>query len=144
MVQGRAALADTLRRRPLEFASRLGAARRTLTSFTRVVELDRKRETVGKLASLLSERAGRGQERRRADLSRVVGRLEALSPLAVLARGYAVAYADGSRVPLTSAKDVAIGGKIRIRLHEGELKAVVREGGRPADLGPLFDETPGE
>ena len=156
VVQGRAALADTLRRRPLEFASRLGAARRTLTSFTRVVELDRKRETVGKLASLLSERAGRGQERRRADLSRVVGRLEALSPLAVLARGYAVAYADGSRVPLTSAKDVAIGGKIRIRLHEGELKAVVREGGSSAEARsakvepalsselPLFGAKPSE
>jgi exodeoxyribonuclease VII large subunit len=138
VVQDRAALADALRRRPLEFASRLGAARRTLTSFTRVVELDRKREAVGRMASLLSERARRAQERRRAYLSRVAGRLEVLSPLAVLARGYAVAYADGSQAPLTSAKDVAVGGKIRVRLHEGELKAVVREGGRPADFGPLF------
>ena len=144
VVQGRAALADRLRRRPLEFAARLGAARRTLASFARVVELDRKREAAGKLGSLLLERARRGLERRRASLSRVTGRLDALSPLSVLARGYAVAYAEGSRAPLTSARDVAIGGKIRVRLHEGELKAVVREGGRPADLGPLFGEKPGE
>ena len=83
-------------------------------------------------------------------------RLEALSPLAVLARGYAVAYADGSRAPLTAAKDVAIGGKIRVRLHEGELKAVVREGGSSAEAHsakvepalsselPLFGAKPSE
>jgi len=63
---------------------------------------------------------------------------EALSPLAVLSRGYAVAYRPGTRVPLTDASKVEIGERIRVRLHQGELGAVVRDGGRIPVMGPLF------
>ena len=137
--QGRDALVEALERRPVEFAARLSAAWRTLESFARVAELSRKRETVGRLRSLLAERSGRSFERRRARLSDAAGRLELLSPLSVLARGYAVAYREGSAAPLLSASAVRIGERIRVRLHEGELRAVVREGGRASDPGPLFD-----
>jgi exodeoxyribonuclease VII large subunit len=125
--QGRDALVEALERRPVEFAARLSAGRRTLESFARVAELSRKRETVGRLRSLLAERSGRSFERRRARLSDAAGRLELLSPLSVLARGYAVAYREGSAAPLLSASAVRIGERIRVRLHEGELRAVVSQ-----------------
>jgi exodeoxyribonuclease VII large subunit len=140
LAQGGAALVSALERRPTEFAARLAAARRILEDFPRLAELARKRETSLRAAALLTERVARSLERRRARLADAARRLELVSPLAVLARGYAVAYPEGSASPLLSAKDVAIGERIRVRLHEGELKAVVREGGRQPDLGPLFGE----
>jgi exonuclease VII large subunit len=90
-------------------------------------------------------------ERRRERLSQDAAKLEILSPLAVLARGYAVAFREGARAPLLSASDVRPGERIRVRLHEGELKAVVGDRtspGKPkparparteADALPLFD-----
>jgi len=56
----------------------------------------------------------------------------------VLSRGYAVAFCEGSATPITRAQQVVVGERIRVRLHEGELGAVVRSGGRLAGAGPLF------
>ncbi|MGH9400463.1 MAG: exodeoxyribonuclease VII large subunit [Thermoanaerobaculia bacterium] len=123
--QGRDALVEALGRRPVEFATRLAAARRRLEGFSRLVGLAHKRESSGRLRSLLAERSGRNLERKRARLADLSGRLELVSPLAVLARGYAVAYREGSASPLLSASTVRPGERIRVRLHEGELKAVV-------------------
>jgi exodeoxyribonuclease VII large subunit len=138
--QSRDALVTRLRRRPAEYGARIAAARRLLEDFSRVAELPRRRDRLHNLRSLLSERAKRRLERRRSRLQESARRLEALSPLAVLARGYAVAYRAGSKSPMTSASDVAIGERIRVRLHEGELGAVVREGGRVSGAGPLFED----
>jgi exodeoxyribonuclease VII large subunit len=140
--QGRGALVAALERRPVEFAARLLAARRALGGFIRLAEFGRKRESVSRLRALLAERARRSLEKRRALLAATAGRLELLSPLSVLARGYAVAYREGSTTPLLSAGSVRLGERIRIRLHEGELKAVIRAGGRTAELGPLFEGNP--
>ena len=87
---------------------------------------------------MLGERFGRGSERRRTRLSGCAARLQGLSPLAVLARGYAVAYREGAARPLLSAAEVEDGAKIRVRLSSGELSALVRGGGRIFDPGPLF------
>ena len=57
----------------------------------------------------------------------LVGRLENLSPLAVLARGYAVCWnADRSAI-ISSASAVRAGDRVRVTLHEGELRCEVRE-----------------
>ena len=85
-------------------------------------------------------------ERRRERLSQDAAKLEILSPLAILARGYAVAFREGSRAPLLSASEVKPGERIRVRLHEGELKAVVGERGSPdtaAKKKPARPETSG-
>jgi exodeoxyribonuclease VII large subunit len=59
-----------------------------------------------------------------ARLNRASARLEALSPLAVLSRGYALIYAaDGTL--LRSAADTAAGQKIHARLGKGTLEAQV-------------------
>jgi exodeoxyribonuclease VII large subunit len=138
VLQSRDALATRLRRRPAEYGARIAAARRLLEDFSRVAELPRRHDRVGNLRSLLTEKTARRLERRRQRLGECARRLEALSPLAVLSRGYAVAYRPGTRVPLTDAAKVEIGERIRVRLHQGELGAVVRDGGKVPVMGPLF------
>jgi len=53
-------------------------------------------------------------------------RLEALSPLAVLARGYAIATRAGEKKPLTDSKQVGEGEMVDVRLHRGRLSCEVR------------------
>ncbi len=147
--QGRGALLSALERRPEAFAARVAAARKALARFARVAELPRRRDRIARLKGSLEERMGRFVERRRERLSQDAAKLEILSPLAVLARGYAVAFREGARAPLLSASEVRPGERIRVRLHEGELKAIVGERisfaakreRRPerAEALPLFD-----
>jgi exodeoxyribonuclease VII large subunit len=68
------------------------------------------------------------RQRHRADVQwrEQVARLEALSPLAVLGRGYAVAWnADRTRV-LRDAADVGPGDRVRVTLAKGEIDCDVR------------------
>jgi exodeoxyribonuclease VII large subunit len=136
--QSRDTLLVALRRRPAEYAARVAAARRLLEDFARVAELARRRDRAGSLRSMLGEKIARRLERRRARLQEATRQLDVLSPLAVLSRGYAVAYRAGATAPITAASQVSVGERIRVRLHEGELGAVVREGGRLPEAGPLF------
>jgi exodeoxyribonuclease VII large subunit len=65
-------------------------------------------------------------ERRRQRLLAVEGRLQDVSPLAVLERGYAiVSNAEGKAV--RAAQETAIGELLDVRLHEGRLKTRVEE-----------------
>jgi len=57
-------------------------------------------------------------------LNRAAARLEALSPLAVLSRGYALVYAEDGTL-LRSAAETAPGQTIRARLAEGTLTAKI-------------------
>jgi exodeoxyribonuclease VII large subunit len=146
--QARDAIAGDLARRPAQDAARLSAARRRLADFSRLAEIARLRDRTLSLRRALSERGSRGLERRRGRLVAAASRLEALSPLAVLARGYAVAVREGSQRPLKAASEVRPGDAIRVRLSEGQLRARVlpAEAGRPAPVRgsggvlPLFAE----
>ncbi len=111
-----------------------------LEAFTRVVQIPRLHDAIEGCRSMLRERIGRRVERRRARLQETTRRLDALSPLAVLARGYAVAYREGAKKPILAAQSVAVGERLRVRLHKGELGVIVRDGGRWLDPGPLFAE----
>ena len=70
----------------------------------------------------LSGLAERGVERRRARIQTLAGRLDALSPLATLERGYAVARDDEGRV-LVSAKQFAVDTEFRLTVRDGEIRA---------------------
>ncbi len=159
VVQSHAALASALERRPVEYAGRIARALASLRSFTRAAELPRKREAAASLRSHLERRMARGHERGRERLARASDKLQLVSPLAVLARGYAVVYREGGSSPLLSASEVRLGDRLRVRLSEGQISAVVgdrfaarpRRGKSPADgaqggetdfgsLGPLFQE----
>ena len=62
---------------------------------------------------------------KRSEFRAAVGKLEALSPLAVLSRGYGVVRKSG--VAITDAESVDVGDKISIMLSRGEIGATVTE-----------------
>lgn len=74
------------------------------------------------LERVSTQRIAREQSR----LGQSLARLETLSPLAVLGRGYALAYGADGRL-LHSSQDTAPGQAIRIRLARGAIGATVTE-----------------
>ena len=58
--------------------------------------------------------------RRNDRMARAVGKLEALSPLSALARGYSVALAADGRV-LRSVRDFTAGSRFTLRLNDGQV-----------------------
>ncbi|MCH2184727.1 exodeoxyribonuclease VII large subunit, partial [Myxococcota bacterium] len=64
-------------------------------------------------------------ELRRANLARRVARLDSLSPLGVLARGYALVKKEPEGTLVRRAEEVAVGERVGIRLSEGEVSAVI-------------------
>ena len=66
--------------------------------------------------------AARAVEARRAEVARLAGQLDALSPLKVLERGYAVARDADGRV-LRRAADLPPGLRFRLRVADGEVRA---------------------
>jgi exodeoxyribonuclease VII large subunit len=93
------------------------AGRRLAALRTRLVAAD------GRMISATTRR----RDRSLAQLQSAAGRLESLSPLAVLGRGYAVAWnADKSRV-LRDAAFVSPGETIRVTLSRGEIEAKVSD-----------------
>jgi exodeoxyribonuclease VII large subunit len=63
----------------------------------------------------------------RAQLAEQSARLSALSPLAVLARGYAIALHESTGRALLRATDAIPGDALRLRLHAGELRVRVED-----------------
>ena len=75
---------------------------------------------------------------RGAGMAAAAGRLETLSPLGVLARGYAIVQRRDDGAIVRRAGEVAVGDGLRVRLAEGELDArveAVRSGSRPTPRG---------
>ena len=88
--------------------------------------LHRLEREVTRLQQKLASVAGRTLAARRHRYEGLTARLDALSPLKVLARGYAVAF-DPRGHALVQASQVQPGERVRVRLHEGELSAQVEE-----------------
>jgi exodeoxyribonuclease VII large subunit len=72
----------------------------------------------------------------RARLEGAAGRLESVSPLAVLQRGYAL-VTDPLGHPLTTAAAVGPGARLRLRFADGEVGATADGGGKPVRQGRL-------
>lgn len=68
----------------------------------------------------------RTADRRRLQVAGTAGRLNALSPLATLARGYAVARSETGQA-LSSATQFRSGQSFQLVLHDGSVSAQVRE-----------------
>ncbi|MCC7002489.1 MAG: exodeoxyribonuclease VII large subunit [Gemmatimonadaceae bacterium] len=86
----------------------------------------------------LAMRAGRVVERRRARVQQLAGRIEALSPVAVLARGFSVARgADGGTLGRRAA--FTIGDTFDLLLHDGRVRARTES---VHDDAPHLRETP--
>ena len=95
----------------LDFGRRLAGIR------TRLVGAD------GRLGAAITRRRHRAD----AQLRDSAGRLASLSPLAVLGRGYAVAWNDERTRVLRDVADTSIGDRIRVTLAKGELQCDVRD-----------------
>lgn len=87
-----------------------------------VRQVQKRRDRVERAAHDLRTSVLRGTERRHARVSMVSGRLQALSPLAVLARGYSVAR-DATGATLGSAADFAPGIDFDLLLRDGRVRA---------------------
>ena len=85
------------------------------------------RQRLDDLASALDRGLRRQVEDRRHRLARIAGKLEALSPLAVLARGYALAFVLDKSAPLRDAGEVQPGASLLIRLAKGSIVARVEK-----------------
>jgi exodeoxyribonuclease VII large subunit len=107
-----------------ELRAGLGRARQRLDAGAqRTLERDQGR--LVRSRERLTAAPGLFFERRRAALDRAAARLQALSPRATLARGYAIVRsADGV---LRDAAAVAEGGRIDVELARGALGARVEE-----------------
>lgn len=80
-------------------------------------------QRVDELSMRLPEALKRRLETARMRLGAAAGRLDAISPLNVLARGYAIATSKGK--VLTSAGQVKKGDPVTVRLSEGEIHCEV-------------------
>jgi exodeoxyribonuclease VII large subunit len=77
--------------------------------------------------------------RERAALQALEGQLDALSPLKVLSRGYAIAFRSADGRAVRSADDVKSGDGLRIKLLHGEVDATVT-GSRQTSYTPSRDD----
>ena len=75
----------------------------------------------------LTAAARRSRDRADARLRVLAGRLDTLSPLAVLARGYAVCWDENGQRIIRAADAVTPGDRVRVKLHRGELHCDVRD-----------------
>lgn len=103
-----------------EAAAMLGALRGAL-----VRHVQRRRDRVAHTARDLRAGLDRDSERRRARVSAIAGRLNALSPLATLARGFAVAR-DPSGTTLGSVHYFAPARDFDLLLRDGVVRATTR------------------
>ena len=88
--------------------------------------LEQRRKTVTLLSTRLRAAQQQRLHRSRQQFVGLTAKLDAMSPLKVLSRGYALAAkADGTLV--RSASQVAPGDRLSITLHEGSITATVQE-----------------
>ena len=124
-------LADNLRQAVRVFLQRLdrnrteghhallarGPQRRIQTSFVLLPQLVKR----------LEQETRRGLFSRRQTVAAQLTALDALSPLAILTRGYSVLYAVPSGRVVRKASEVKVGDAIQARLSEGSLRCLVED-----------------
>ena len=111
-------------------SSRIAAERKRLEALSsrRVLQgpeeyIDAKREMLDRVSAALSASAERRISAGKREYVALASKLDALSPLKVLGRGYAIARkADGAVV--RSAKDVSSGDRLTLRLKNDEITCI--------------------
>lgn len=89
------------------------------------------REGVVRLGKEITQRALSGLISKRHQLDQAVGKLDVLNPLAVLTRGYSIAYRLRDRRILRKSSEVDVGEAIHLRLGEGSLECRVTRTDKP-------------
>ena len=109
---------DILNRRVAELAARPALNDPEVYLGSKRMALDYARNAL----AAAGDKTLQGKKRQFVELS---AKLDALSPLKVLGRGYAIAEKDGK--PLRAARDAAVGDKIDVKLAGGVLGCVVED-----------------
>ena len=116
-------------------ADRLARVGQRFDGFRRRLERRDARQVIAGLRTRIVQADGRLRERARhrrlaaaARAGELSARLDALSPLAVLGRGYAVCWNDARTAIIRSAASVRPGDRVRVTLSEGELPCRVEQG----------------
>ncbi|MGI6606101.1 MAG: exodeoxyribonuclease VII large subunit [Peptococcia bacterium] len=111
--------------------ARLNKERMRLTYLTetRIIKkpdrwLDKYREEVNKKEEQLHSKLQNILQRTQANLAVYAAKLDSLSPLSTLARGYSICLGADGHI-LTNAKNAAVDEKVKIRLYAGALECTV-------------------
>jgi exodeoxyribonuclease VII large subunit len=118
-------LTDALRAAFTARARRLQVIDRRLDAFDLGRRLARNRTALVSVDGRLRESATTRTHRARARLGAVAGRLDTLSPLSVLARGYAVCWNEDRTRAIRDAADVTPGDTVHVTLSRGAIAAKV-------------------
>jgi exodeoxyribonuclease VII large subunit len=124
--RGRAALEATTIGRVTAGRAALASLERRLNARHPRAELQAARADLSPLVARLDGAIATRLAEARGTIATSAARLDALSPLRVLARGYAIAT-DERGVALQDASSVAPGDRIDVRLHRGTVRARVDE-----------------
>ena len=124
----------TSRRGLANWQTRLAMHGRRVAELTHQLQQHDVRRRVANVRGRLSATDGRlgaaavrSRERADARFRVLAGRLENLSPLAVLARGYAVCWNADRTAVVRSASGVSDGDRVKVTLQEGELDCEVKQ-----------------
>ena len=116
---------------------RLEHLRRALGQFDQRHRLSAVRTRLTSADSRLAKTMTRRKFEADSRFNSLAARLDGLSPLAVLARGYAVCWSDDRTRIIRDAATVQGGDRVRVTLHRGELRCEVKE------TEPAKDGNPG-
>jgi exodeoxyribonuclease VII large subunit len=105
--------------------TRLAREREALRILAPSTQLAARKARLRSASRALAREASSQLQRRRAELAATVARLESLSPLAVLARGYALVRRARDGAVVRRAEQLARGERLRIRLAEADVEASV-------------------
>ena len=131
-------LEPAMRRRLAESRRALAAAQDRLMAHSPARALPLRRAQLAHAVEALNKAMRQRQAKRRARLEQALAGLDALSPLATLARGYAIAQRKDTGAVLYRAEQVEPGDAVAVRLHSGSLDCRVEAVLPEADEGKTF------
>ena len=119
-------LSQAVRKKLTQYRASLGdmASRRVLSSPTGFI--DQRRMELDGVRTRLASAADAAVTRRRTEYIRLCSKLDALSPLKVLGRGYSITL-DASGAAVRDSAGVSVGDSVDVRLEKGALRCRVEE-----------------
>ncbi|NLA58521.1 MAG: exodeoxyribonuclease VII large subunit [Firmicutes bacterium] len=129
----------------LQYVSRrreqLAHSERILQGWNPADNIRQRRQRLDELAQRMQQAVERQIAQDKRELHLAAQRLDSLSPLSVLGRGYAIARDGKTGKPISSAVQVDIGQELDVLLQDGSLKTTVKEvhGGVAVQQGKIWE-----